>query len=112
MARWLDEQSYYTLVDCNPVTPLFPFVVDSLYNSFPHCCAAVGKILTASRGPFAPAVAVLLVISVGKASEHPGRASAMFNYYLSHHTVLTRMTREEAACRSDVVGKPSGRYLW
>ena len=42
--------SLYALVDCNPLTPLFRFVLDLSYKYFLHCYAAVGKILTdASR---------------------------------------------------------------
>jgi len=40
-ASWLDAQVYYTLVDCNPLTPLLRFVPDCKTCS----CAAVGKIL-------------------------------------------------------------------
>jgi len=36
----------YTLVDCNPVTPLLRVVLDLSYKLFLHCYAAVGKILT------------------------------------------------------------------
>jgi len=37
-ASWLNEQVCYTLVDCNPLTPLLRFVLD-LYKLFLHCCA-------------------------------------------------------------------------
>jgi len=37
---------YCTLVDCNPLSPSFWFVLDLLYNLFLHCCATVCKILT------------------------------------------------------------------
>jgi len=40
VVAWM-HKVYYTLVDCNPVTPLLRFVLDSLYNLFLHCCAAV-----------------------------------------------------------------------
>jgi len=45
-APWLNAQVYYfTLVDCNPQTPLLRFVLD--FNKlFLHCYAAAGKILT------------------------------------------------------------------
>jgi len=36
---------YYTLVDCNPLTPLLRFVLDLFYDLLLHCLAAVGKIL-------------------------------------------------------------------
>jgi len=55
-ASWLNAQVYYTLVDCNPLTPLLRFVSDLLYKLYLHCYAAVGK---NSRGP--SAVAELLV---------------------------------------------------
>jgi len=37
-ASWLNEQVCYTLVDCNPLTPLLRFVLD-LYKLFLDCCA-------------------------------------------------------------------------
>ena len=43
-ASWLNAHVYYTLVNCNPLTPLLRFVLDLLYKLFLHCCAAVGKI--------------------------------------------------------------------
>ena len=49
------------LVDCNPLTPLLPFVLDLSYKSFLHCYAAVGKILTDSASRGLSAVAELLV---------------------------------------------------
>ena len=45
-ASWLNAQVYYTLVDCNPLTPLLLFVVDLSYKLFLHCYAVVGKIST------------------------------------------------------------------
>ena len=36
----------YSLIDCNPLTPLLRFILDLLQNLFLRCCAAVGKILT------------------------------------------------------------------
>jgi len=42
----LNSQVYYTLVDCNPLTPLLRSALDSSYKLFLHCYAAVGKILT------------------------------------------------------------------
>jgi len=42
-ASWLNAQVYYTLVDCNLLTPLLRFVLDLSYKLFLHCCAAVGK---------------------------------------------------------------------
>jgi len=59
VVAWM-HKVYYTLVDCNPVTPLLRFVLDSLYNLFLHRCAAVST--DASRGP--SAVAELLVFLV------------------------------------------------
>jgi len=38
--------SFYTLVDCNPLTPLLWFVLDLSFKLFLHCYAAVGKIST------------------------------------------------------------------
>ena len=35
---------YYTLVDCNPLTPLLRLVLDLSYTLFLHCYAAVNKI--------------------------------------------------------------------
>ena len=40
---WLDAQVYYTLVDCNLLTPLLRFALDLSYKLFLHCYAAVGK---------------------------------------------------------------------
>jgi len=42
-ASWLNAQVYYTLVDCNPLTPLLRFVLDLSYKLLVHCYAAVGK---------------------------------------------------------------------
>jgi len=42
---WM-HKVHYTLVDCSRLTPLLRFLLDLLYKSFLHCCAAVGKILT------------------------------------------------------------------
>jgi len=36
-ASWLNAQVYYTLVDCNPLTPLLRFVLDLSYKLFLHC---------------------------------------------------------------------------
>ena len=36
----------YSLIDCNPLTPLLRFILDLLQNLFLRCCAAVDKILT------------------------------------------------------------------
>ena len=44
--RGWTHKVYYTLVDCNPLTPLLRFVLDLSYQLFLHCCAAVGKTLT------------------------------------------------------------------
>jgi len=41
---WM-HKVYYTFVDSNPLTALFRFVLDFLYNLFLRCCA-VGKIAT------------------------------------------------------------------
>ena len=38
--------SFCMLVYRNRLTPLLQFVLNLLYNLFPHCCAAVGKIVT------------------------------------------------------------------
>ena len=43
MVKWLNAQVYYTLVDCNLLTPLLRFVLDFLSKLFLHCYAAVGK---------------------------------------------------------------------
>jgi len=40
------HEVYFTLVNCNPLTPLLRFVLDLLCNLFLRCCAAVGRILT------------------------------------------------------------------
>jgi len=37
---------HYTLVDCNPLTPLLRFVLNFLYNLFLQFCAAISKIST------------------------------------------------------------------
>ena len=42
-ASWLNAQVYYTLVDCNPLTPLLRFVLDLSYKLYLHCYAAVCK---------------------------------------------------------------------
>jgi len=45
LVPWM-RKVYYTLVDCNPLTPLLRLVVDLLYELFLNCCAAVVKFLT------------------------------------------------------------------
>jgi len=44
-ASWLNAQVYYTLVFCNPLTPLLRFVPNLSFSLFLHCYTAVGKIL-------------------------------------------------------------------
>jgi len=77
IASWLNAQVYYTLVDCNPLTPLLRFVPDLSYKLFLHCYAAVGKIFywhIASRG--SSAVAELLV---NTDISHPRDVSILHN---------------------------------
>ena len=44
-ASWLNAQVYYTLVDCNPLTPLslLRYVLDLSIKLFLQCYAVVGK---------------------------------------------------------------------
>ena len=43
---FLLDSAFEWLVECNPLTPLLQFVLDSSYKLFLHCYAAFGKILT------------------------------------------------------------------
>jgi len=72
-APWLNAQVYYTLVDCNLLTPLLQFAMDLSYKLFPHCCAAVGKVFhwhMTSRGPSEVAELLVFLVIFGQTHTH------------------------------------------
>jgi len=91
-ASWLNAQVYFTLVDCNPLTPLLRFVLDLLYKLFLHCYAAVGTILTDTSWTHR----VAWFISGSRASRSwlesealsPGKMTARCNSWRGPNTVL------------------------
>jgi len=72
-ASGLNAQVYYTLVDCNLLTPLLRFAMDLSYKLFPHCCAAVGKVFhwhMTSRGPSEVAELLVFLVIFGQTHTH------------------------------------------